>query len=672
MDFESWPLPTWKISDYRPLHGSDFRLLYIDGFKDNVLQCSLQYAALDNCSIEYIALSYCWQSQSSLQKIELEGRELRIAGNLFLALKRLHEIDKRPVWADAICINQADNSEKEREIGRMTEIYSSALWTAVWLGEEADDSGKLMDMLSQNPATYHEAMHVIKNSIHESSQDDSVALFFQRPYWCRTWIIQEIALSRDPFLLCGSGPQVKWDYFETIIERVCFSFSSSSGWINDINNLIAIRNGFLDKDHFTGMLQVILLTRTALATIVRDKVYGLMSLASDRSNFVRDPSYSRFKDGTFRVTDEDVSKSIFETFVHSTRSLDLILTGSTLGKNDRSLPSWCSDFLHVKTDPFSTELADYVTDTIARKRKFYAGTESVAWRTTQESQVNDPRMIMNISEQPHIKARCFHGGIIHSLGPCFHRNSSDERLFPMSLPALINLDNMKNNIKPPSLFRLLLLWSFYYKYFETNPAIISSHFNKTYYTGQSKNWVGWINTNLGVDIFGNSLGDLLKNTWPPDFDQEATQGNGIDIKILPSSTATESYSKINKETEASRAPLSMPLSIETHLDIEIQEALYIIAKEELRLMTVFSSDECWLGLGHVESRPGDHVYLLEGCSLPVILRPQHKLDKVSFTSDWGVLSSRQYQVVGHSYIDGMMNGEVWSKKKHGLYTVPIY
>lgn len=47
---------------------------------------------------------------------------------------------KMRVWIDAICINQVDNVEKDAQIALMTQIYSKAERTLVWLGAPADGS----------------------------------------------------------------------------------------------------------------------------------------------------------------------------------------------------------------------------------------------------------------------------------------------------------------------------------------------------------------------------------------------------------------------------------------------------------------------------------------------------------------------------------------------------
>jgi len=49
----------------------------------------------------------------------------------------------------------------------------------------------------------------------------------------------------------------------------------------------------------------------------------------------------------------------------------------------------------------------------------------------------------------------------------------------------------------------------------------------------------------------------------------------------------------------------------------------------------------YVGWAHNRAKPGDNIYLLPGCSVPVVLR--HRVD-------------RDYAVVGYAYVQGVMEG----------------
>lgn len=136
-------------------------------------------------------------------------------------------------WLDAICINQNDRFGRKRQTSNMHEIYKAAKHVYVWLGTAYDSSDSAMDFLDRLPVlewstkkTSHEILQeyvyecVTRKTTHEfiqelvngyvincqsRSEDLSSELYclFDRPYWKRTWVIQEFLLAEDLTLLCG-------------------------------------------------------------------------------------------------------------------------------------------------------------------------------------------------------------------------------------------------------------------------------------------------------------------------------------------------------------------------------------------------------------------------------------------------------------------------------------
>lgn len=60
---------------------------------------------------------------------------LAIPASLAVALPYLRSLS-RPIhlWVDSICVNQSDLNERSQQVGRMSDIYSRAMKTIVWLG----------------------------------------------------------------------------------------------------------------------------------------------------------------------------------------------------------------------------------------------------------------------------------------------------------------------------------------------------------------------------------------------------------------------------------------------------------------------------------------------------------------------------------------------------------
>ena len=51
------------------------------------------------------------------------------------------------IWVDALCINQQDIVERGQEVRRMGLIYRQARNVVIWLGNEARESDKAMDLI---------------------------------------------------------------------------------------------------------------------------------------------------------------------------------------------------------------------------------------------------------------------------------------------------------------------------------------------------------------------------------------------------------------------------------------------------------------------------------------------------------------------------------------------
>jgi len=103
----------------------------------------------------YEALSYAWGSPdeknpnsvaivASFQNLAGENvplGTLSIRANLASALRYLRDpAASRTLWADSLCINQLDLDERASQVILMGEIYTRAQRVIIWLGEPADDS----------------------------------------------------------------------------------------------------------------------------------------------------------------------------------------------------------------------------------------------------------------------------------------------------------------------------------------------------------------------------------------------------------------------------------------------------------------------------------------------------------------------------------------------------
>ncbi|KAF5688073.1 heterokaryon incompatibility protein [Fusarium circinatum] len=101
---------------------------------------------------KFTALSYVW-GVSSHHKIACNGCDINITQSCYEALTSLRQsCQSLTIWADAICINQEDDSEKEQQIVLMGSIYTLAETVYVWLGignTKIDQAAKYIGAISQ-------------------------------------------------------------------------------------------------------------------------------------------------------------------------------------------------------------------------------------------------------------------------------------------------------------------------------------------------------------------------------------------------------------------------------------------------------------------------------------------------------------------------------------------
>lgn len=187
------------------------------------------------------ALSYTWGPQDRTFFITCNDRELHVHHNLYSALPFLAALQKkgksRPIWIDAVCINQQDEEEKMVQIKMMNDIYRSARMVWVWLGiaEKQDRIGeaiatlpKLIEAANQipedfemSPRTEDEAELARVHGAHPWQRkfylDDSSGLnnldsdlwtailhLLSNSWYFRVWVVQELVLARDVVFLCGA------------------------------------------------------------------------------------------------------------------------------------------------------------------------------------------------------------------------------------------------------------------------------------------------------------------------------------------------------------------------------------------------------------------------------------------------------------------------------------
>jgi hypothetical protein len=131
---------------YPPLKAGHFRLLTISALECDIV-CKLDSFALDDAP-PYDAISYAWGPKEAPVDITCNARRMRISPQLAGMLRHLHLYRPLPksykIWINALCIDQTNETEKEKQTPCMRSIYSKAQHVIIWLREQQNASEMVM------------------------------------------------------------------------------------------------------------------------------------------------------------------------------------------------------------------------------------------------------------------------------------------------------------------------------------------------------------------------------------------------------------------------------------------------------------------------------------------------------------------------------------------------
>ncbi|KAL2061852.1 hypothetical protein VTL71DRAFT_7230 [Oculimacula yallundae] len=358
---------------------SDLRLIQIAcGQQDDELNCTLTvYTQNSLRHRSYNALSYTWGDANVKTPITLNGEIFFVTPNLDAALRNIRcstagERGRQlPLWVDAICINQNDVEERDDQVRRMKDIYESAEWVIIWLGNYhepcdekivinesrwgIDNSGRApeadtgaatqlalcLGYMLDDPAkdqTFPDGTKNYPSEVTNLQAWAQLARLFQRPWFERLWIIQEISVSQRAMVLCG-GYMILWSQLEAaaryILQPMGIPVPSHVRKLLPLmaaHRMIQVSLNSMWNIDKKNILTILHSTQEAKCLDPRDKLYAILAIVEDTEDIQID--YSTPVEQTYRTWAE---KSL-----RRTKSLDILSAccdSSRLG----DLPSWVPD-----------------------------------------------------------------------------------------------------------------------------------------------------------------------------------------------------------------------------------------------------------------------------------------------------------------------------------------
>ncbi|KAF4340080.1 heterokaryon incompatibility (het-6OR allele), partial [Fusarium beomiforme] len=178
-----------------------------------------------------------WQKRTH-HEIEVDGNRVPIEENLLSFFQSLLKLRAAvapepgaeesptcrsvslPIWADALCINQADLDERAAQVKLMGRLYKSASVVLAWVGKydrlselAIEAMGLILDFdatrLHAEDSYYFDQEEVTMFSVPKMTVVHWFALFslFQRLWFRRAWVVQEVVFAKDITMVCGATLQ---------------------------------------------------------------------------------------------------------------------------------------------------------------------------------------------------------------------------------------------------------------------------------------------------------------------------------------------------------------------------------------------------------------------------------------------------------------------------------
>jgi hypothetical protein len=411
--------------------------------RDLTPRCDLIHVSLDN-KPDYAALSYTWGDPRDTQMITVGLSSVPVTRNLYSALEHLrYDNTVRVIWIDALCINQVDDEEKSWQVKLMREIYQHASFVTIWIGPADGTSDEVMDFLhrlgtramrfglnggpglirkvsaywrslaSQPPSFRDMSKQRVTIKAGNSTEPDKyfimgdlgelfysisgshggdclfpvegMADLFQRPWWGRTWVLQEISLAQKAGFACGTKRLSRRCCAAALnaFKALAFVFQEMSMLEGAVltqttyQRSVAMASfdwrptlqlAMWDTQRYSPYPLYALLRATCLGatrspnTVIfsleasdpRDKIYGMLGLAADRDQLKE-----------FGVQ-PDYSKSCQEVYISATSSIlrqghVSVLSLNSFPKTQTGLPSWVPDWSRPLEGSLQGTGIDHVT-----------------------------------------------------------------------------------------------------------------------------------------------------------------------------------------------------------------------------------------------------------------------------------------------------------------------
>ncbi len=564
------------------------------------------------------------------------------------------------------CIDQASLAERNTQVSLMSDIFRTASGVTVWLGEEDEyfhDANTVIERISSIPKELWKKVPYTGFFDGEGACYRDLGVepltyqnwlgfiaFSNRPYFSRSWVVQEMALARKLNIVCG-GRILLWEKLAKTIEFIRATRWYHHLWtdkmrhIRELNQRPGVYRKLLASSTKFGLEPVYLnSTRSALqayeqggnkgapslrllvdthrythATDPRDKVYAFLGLASRTSSSINqiEPNYET----STRQVYTDAACSLLRTY----RNLYLLshVQDRSLTKT-KGLPSWVPDY-SVPISPYPLEF---------RGDCNWSACGNIRWTPPRDE---------TMLERGLLPVQGFHIDTIAETAIMPHEAANAGEPWASIVDMVSHLPNPYPipSLKGAPISRLDVLWRTLttntYSRQHPAPAECGALFIDYILNLQIRHRLRpWSSHDSEFQPHSTPLSTLTNPDWRSLIESEP-EGSPYNISFY---------------RERLTALVENMLSANSYTPIDLAQLHHDIENGSGRMRRLFrTSNMMLLGTGANAVRVGDEVWILGGGRVPVVL--QRVKEKPGSAPTVG----GTHRLVGEAYVHGLMHGD---------------
>ncbi|RSM04874.1 hypothetical protein CEP52_006580 [Fusarium oligoseptatum] len=308
----------------------EFRLISLSApiSFDDPIHIDLEVYKNERCP-EYEATSYTWAGENGDGSYSMPiyvgpWWDVQIQTKNCWSMLRLMRPMRgcRMIWVDAICINQSDVKERDVQVSKMSQIYTSCRSVYLYLGAQP----------TNQPYPLRRQLQLSDAKAPKTAGAVDLTSLLQYRYFSRIWVIQELILSRQAIFQLGD---VEFWMNSSTIKSLTSRYSikwerTKAPWLEYLG-----QQTFLDQ----GLFKTLRAISKSQCTDPRDKIFGVLALIENELS-----PKSGFQ-ANYGLSCQHTFMGVFAHALLKMRKVDVLRNAAGMdfwGKSPSWVPNWMS------------------------------------------------------------------------------------------------------------------------------------------------------------------------------------------------------------------------------------------------------------------------------------------------------------------------------------------